>query len=338
MDEQKKEFSLETAISSAIKIPGVKVNRNSFLAARFSDPTFRLYEILENGPVAAGVDRETLNRMGKRLILERTSESTALSFAAGIPGGLAMAATIPADVLQFFGMTLRLAQELSYLYGAQDLWVNGELDNERVRNTLILYCGVMFGATGAAAGVRVLSTQLAKTALKKLPQKALTKTFWYPILKKIANAIGTKMTKTILAGGVSKVIPVVGGVISGTITFASMKPMAEKLHKELDKASFDYTEEEFYADLGEIGSASENEEPSEDSSERIKKTVKETFSGILSKLPSLPDKREKKPVEETVSENEDVFGKLEKLKKLEEAGIITEEEFSQKKAELLARL
>ena len=41
--------------------------------------------------------------------------TTALSFAAGIPGGLAMAATIPADVAQFFGMALRLAQELAYL-------------------------------------------------------------------------------------------------------------------------------------------------------------------------------------------------------------------------------
>ena len=35
-----------------------------------------------------------------------------------------MAATIPADVLQFFGMALRLAQELSYLYGAKDLCNN----------------------------------------------------------------------------------------------------------------------------------------------------------------------------------------------------------------------
>ena len=95
----------------------------------------------------------------------------------GIPGGLAMAATIPADILQFYGMTLKLAQELTYLYGAQDLWKDGKVDEEMVRNQLILYCGVMFGVSGAAAGVRLLSTQVAKVALKKLPQKALTKTF-----------------------------------------------------------------------------------------------------------------------------------------------------------------
>ena len=67
-----------------------------------------------------------------------------------------MAATIPADVMQFFGMALRLAQELSYLYGAHDLWQGGQVDDERVQNQLILYCGVMFGVSGAVSGVRVL--------------------------------------------------------------------------------------------------------------------------------------------------------------------------------------
>ena len=33
----------------------------------------------------------------------------------------------------------------------------------------MLYCGVMFGVSGAVSGVRVLSTQLSKTALKKIP-------------------------------------------------------------------------------------------------------------------------------------------------------------------------
>ena len=40
---------------------------------------------------------------------------------------------IPADVMQFFGMALRLAQELSYLYGGGDLWVDGQIDDEKVK-------------------------------------------------------------------------------------------------------------------------------------------------------------------------------------------------------------
>ena len=145
-----------------------------------------------------------------------------------------MGATIPADTLQFFGMSLRLAQELAYLYGAQDLWKNGEIDDDAVRGQLILYCGVMFGVSGAAAGVRILSSQIAKTTLKKLPQKALTKTLWYPIVKQIGKLVGVKVTKNTVAKGVSKAIPVVGGVISGGLNFASMLPMAKRLASSLD--------------------------------------------------------------------------------------------------------
>ena len=64
-------------------------------------------------------------------------------------------------------MALRLAQELSYLYGAQDLWKDGEIDDDKVRSQLIMYCGVMFGVSGAVSGVRVLSAQIAKTTMKK---------------------------------------------------------------------------------------------------------------------------------------------------------------------------
>ena len=203
-----KQMVLEDIITKTIQIPGVKVNRKQFLAEQFASKANNLEEILDKGPIEAGIKKEDIKLLSKKLILTRTSQSSIASFVAGIPGGLAMAATIPADTLQFFGMTLRLAQELSYLYGAQDLWKDGTIDDEKVKNQLILYCGVMFGVSGAVSGVRVLSTQLSKTALKKIPQKALTKTFWYPILKKIASFIGVSLTKKTFAQGVSKAVPV----------------------------------------------------------------------------------------------------------------------------------
>ena len=244
-----KQMVLEDIITKTIQAPGVKVNRKQFLAEQFASKANNLEEILDKGPIEAGIKREDIKLLSKKLILTRTSQSSIASFVAGIPGGLAMAATIPADTLQFFGMTLRLAQELSYLYGAQDLWKDGTIDDEKVKNQLILYCGVMFGVSGAVSGVRVLSTQLSKTALKKIPQKALTKTFWYPILKKIASFIGVSLTKKTFAQGVSKAVPVIGGVISGGINFASMMPMANKLNDTLEKATFDYSDEEFNKDI-----------------------------------------------------------------------------------------
>lgn len=347
MDHQEneaKEFSLETAVSAAVKIPGVKVERNKFLAECFSDYTQLLPEILEKGPVEASISREDINKFARKLILQRTSESSLASFAAGIPGGLAMAVTIPADVLQFFGMSLRLAQELSYLYGAKDLWKDGDVDDERVRDQLLLYIGVMFGVSGATAGLRLFSSQIAKTTLKKLPQKALTKTFWYPLVKKICSAIGIKVTKSTVAKGLAKVIPIIGGVFSGGLTFASMMPMANRLHQTLDQACFAYTEEELENDFVVVESISEEPEPEETTKNTVVQTIEEKTAAAKNRLSAFAKKFSKevkvepKQEEEKQQPEQDVFAALERLKQLKDAGILTEEEFSAKKKELLDRL
>lgn len=139
-----KEVALENIITSAVQIPWVKVSRDKFLAETFATEDVIIQDVLDFGPVEAKVSKEKLAAISNKLILKRTSQSSVASFAAGIPGGLAMAATIPADVLQFFGMSLRLAQELSYLYGAQDLWRDGQVDDEKVKKptAAILRCYV----------------------------------------------------------------------------------------------------------------------------------------------------------------------------------------------------
>lgn len=239
-----KELVLEDVIATSVQIPGVKVNRNGFLSEQFASSQIDMQKILDLGPIEAGISQEEITNAANKLIIKRTSQSSIASFVTGIPGGLAMAATIPADVMQFFGMALRLAQELSYLYGGEDLWTDGKIDDEKVKSQLIMYCGVMFGVSGAVSGVRVLTTQIAKTTIKKLPQKALTKTFWYPILKQIGKDVGLKVTKSGLAKGLSKAVPIVGGVISGGLNFASMLPMANRLNEALNKAAFDYSEQD----------------------------------------------------------------------------------------------
>ncbi len=339
--EATKDFALENVIVTAVQIPGVKVSRKQFLAEIFAKEDVSIDQIIATNPIEMGISQEHLMKIANKLILTRTSQSSLASFVTGIPGGLAMAATIPADILQFFGMSLRLAQELAYLYGAQDLWENGSIDDERVKNQLIMYCGVMFGVSGAVSGVRVLTTQIAKTTLKKLPQKALTKTFWYPIIKQIGKAIGVKITKTTVAKGVSKAVPVLGGIISGGLNFASMMPMANRLLDALDKSCFNYSEAEMEADLEIIDGIDENEEVVEEpvlNEEIVKEklsqgvvSIKAGFTGLLNK--KIPFQKKSAP-----APSEDVFETIEKLAKLKEIGAITQEEFDAKKAELLAKL
>ena len=107
-----------------------------------------------------------------------------------------------------------------------------------------------------------------------MPQKALTKTFWYPIVKQVGKAIGVKVTKTTVAQGVSKAIPVVGGVISGSLNFASMMPMAKRLSTALDNATFDYTEAEYQEDLDVVDRMASGE-TIEDSVSDTKEEIKQ---------------------------------------------------------------
>lgn len=329
--EAAREVALETIINSAVKLPLVKVSRNDFLAKEFADCPDRLEEIIASGPVQAGISREVLSKKANKLIITRTSQSSIASFAAGIPGGFAMAATIPADVIQFFGMTLRLAQELAYLYGAENISGDGNFESEDVKNRLILYCGVMFGVSGAISGVRVLSSQIAKVTLKKLPQKALTKGFWYPIVKQVCKAIGVKITKTTFASGVSKAIPVIGGVISGGLNFASMLPMAKRLYVSLDKACFDYSDAELESDISEMENISSSE--IEGNEIKTKSSISDKVKNAGSKLGGLFKKTNNK-----VETSSDIPETIRKLSELKDAGILTQEEFDSKKIELLAKL
>lgn len=317
-ENEQKSISLENVISTAIQVPGVKVNREIFLREQFKGlPRDRMEEIIDKGPVDALFDRNQLRKMVKKIINERTIISTGASFAAGLPGGLAMAATIPADMLQFYGVALRMAQEIAYLYGEADLW-NGEfLDNDKVTNQLILYCGVMLGASGAAQAVRVMSSALAKQLLKKLPQKALTKTFYYPIVKGIAKFFGVSMTKGLFAKGVSKAVPIIGGFVSGGITFATLRPMGQRLADTLDEAHYSYTESDFREDWQDIVEVNEAEE--------------EAVSEVVEEAPA-----EEAPVKAAPTSS--VIEEITKAKQLLDAGVITDQEFADIKAKLIAKL
>ena len=245
--------NVELIIAKALKVPGVKVDRKEFLVKTFGDQlsSDKISILIDKGPQEAGIRTDKINRMAKSLVNKRTLQSSGTSFAAGLPGGWTMAATIPADTLQFFGVALRLSQELAYMFGYRDFWDDEEIDLERVRSELILFLGVMFGVGGAASTLKVVSSKMAQQAVKKLPQKALTKTFIYPIVKKIAALIGVKMTKDTFAKGVSKVIPVVGGVISGGLTYTSMTKMGNRLRNTMYD-TLSYSKEEFKKDMNEI--------------------------------------------------------------------------------------
>ena len=239
-------------LQQVVKLPVVKVNREKFLVEKFSKELDKkdIAKLLEQGPPSL-LPQKTLDRVARSCIKDNVLRASGTSVLAGLPGGILMALTIPTDVAQFYAFSLKLAQELGYIYGFNDLWASRNDLSEEAKNTLLLYLGVMFGVNGAGALLRSSGVTVAKHVMTTVPQKALTKTLWYPILKKVLKIFGVNLTKGGLAKGMGKFIPILGGIISGGLTFATMKPMGESLQQELSKL-VNYNEEQYQEDIETI--------------------------------------------------------------------------------------
>lgn len=68
-------------------------------------------------PLRAGIPQELINGIADEVIQYERVCVSGISTALGMPGGVAMAATIPADIAQYYGYMLRATQKLMYLYG-----------------------------------------------------------------------------------------------------------------------------------------------------------------------------------------------------------------------------
>ncbi len=230
------QLSFTSVIESAVKLPLVRIEREEFLTKNLSKMCTRtqLQKAIVDGTLHADIPIATLDSLANAVINAETVKVTAISTAAGIPGGFAMAATIPADLAQFYGFVIRIAQELAYIYGWDEIFTESSELDAGTESQLILFIGVMSGVGAANKVVAKLFGETAMRAVaKKVAAKALTKTWYYPIVRKIASMLGQRMIKATFAKGVSKAVPILGGAISGGLTLATFKPMAYKLKKHL---------------------------------------------------------------------------------------------------------
>lgn len=230
-------IDIEDIIILGLKTPGVKIDRSKFLRNEFKihydEETVN--KAIETTPHYASIPIEDINKIADAVIQHERYFVSGISAALGAPGGVTMMATIPADIIQYYGYTLRAAQELMYLYGFPEIV---SADNEAqidtpTMNTLIVAMGVMFGVAGANNAIKAMAKALGMGVEKQLMKKALTKGAIYPIVKSIAKWFGVKMTKEVFSGFFKKAIPVAGGIIGGGITYLSFKPCCERLKSSL---------------------------------------------------------------------------------------------------------
>lgn len=228
---------IEDIIILGLRTPGIKISRNDFLKKELcKDFANEIIEkAIETTPAKAGIDVKKIDKIADNVIKFERNCVTGISAALGAPGGVSMVATLPADIIQYYGYLLRATQKLMYLYGFPEINLeekNQKLDSETL-NILIICFGVMYGVAGANNAVKAMAKGLANGISKKIMRTALTKGTLYPIVKSIAKWFGVNMTKKLLTGMVQKSLPVVGGVVGGSITYLSFKPCCDKLKKSL---------------------------------------------------------------------------------------------------------
>ena len=232
------EIDLEDIIIKGLRVPGIGIKRANFLRKSLlkNYPQEVIDVAVEQSPMKAKIPLAEIDKIADNVIqYERTCVS-GISTALSIPGGVAMVATIPADIAQYYAYLLRTTQKLLYLYGFPEIDTDekGSKFDDGTMNTLMVCFAVMYGAVGANNALKQIATALGKGVEKQLVNKALTKGTIYPAVKKVATKwFGSKMNKQIFAGFFKKAIPVVGGVIGGAVTYFSFKPCCDKLKKSL---------------------------------------------------------------------------------------------------------
>ena len=246
-------------LATVLKMPGVKVDRVAFLRKELRPycNQSRLQMLGSVRPYTV-VSEQVIDKLAKQCVRSHTALATATSAVVGLPGGLAMAATMPVDLVQYFYHVFVLSQKLAYLYGYPDFFAEWEetseaLDAKGANETngtngfnetqesmensaidlLTIFMGVMMGAPVAEKGIAELSKAVAESAVTRLPRVALTKTAVFPIAAQIAKMVGSKYTKQSFTKGVGRFIPLAGGLFSGGLTLFTFRKGANRLRRQL---------------------------------------------------------------------------------------------------------
>ena len=169
------EVDIEDVIIMGLKVPGIRINRANFLQSELKKnyPQEVIDDAIAHNPLHAKIPPEAIDRIADEVIKYERACVSGISAALGAPGGIAMAATIPADIAQYYGYMLRATQKLLYLYGFPEIDTEekGQKFDSETMNILIICMGVMYGAAGANNALKAMAKALASGVEKQLLKK-----------------------------------------------------------------------------------------------------------------------------------------------------------------------
>ena len=242
-EKLKSSLTSEKILPAAMKVPGVRIDRDRFLRKELS--LFFAEDAVDRAiafnPAEAGIPKEKINGIAQGIINREANEVTGFSVLASLPGAAlpaAVAGAVTADIVAYFSHILRVIQELAYLYGFEDFGLNEEDPEEQgidpdTMDQIMIFLGVMFGIRGSGPALEKLAGFMAKHTAKKLVKHTLRKSIAIPGAEKIIAGIGIRLTKQMLADAIASALPVAGSVASGLLMYALFKPRCMKLKRKL---------------------------------------------------------------------------------------------------------
>ena len=230
--------TFDEVVAQAIRLPGTSVNRADYITEALGHKYAPLivHAAVETTPKKAGLTDRQIEKIAKKSMGRDGRRTTALSFAAGIPGGVAGAVTIPADLVQFYGYLIRAIQKLTYLYGWRDLIrIEANKPDLAASNGLIIMLGVMAGVDMANDALARLARLRMAGASDQALRTALAEHALSDQVNKISEELTMRMAKRLGGQVAGKAIPIVGGIVSGVITGSGFDEMAKRLLGQLKR-------------------------------------------------------------------------------------------------------
>lgn len=223
-------------LTTALKMPGVRVDRATFLRSALTGccSAAQLEQAIQTTPAKAGLSKRAIREAAESSIKWHRAGVTAVSAVTGLPGGWWLAGTIPADLAQYFWHVVVMLQKLAFLHGWPALLENDAEPDDETKLVLTLFVGVMLGAQGATDTLGKLARALSAELSKRLPRAALTKYSLHRLALEVAKWIGLSLTKKKLAELIGRAVPLAGGVVAGSVTWLTFGKGAERLLTHLE--------------------------------------------------------------------------------------------------------
>lgn len=156
-----------------------------------------------------------LDKLADKFINDNRTMATGSGAVMGLPGGLFMLATIPADLSALTHYSFKMISGVAQTYGFETRSEEGRAI------ALLLYAGAQGIEEIKVGGEMVLLSSLTKNLLIKPYRDLITKRIIYQLAKEIGAGIAQR--------GVSRVIPLLGSVVGGTANYMFMSTLGVRV-------------------------------------------------------------------------------------------------------------